>query len=107
MRREDRFPYAAGIWTQNGRFWEQNGGFFERSRHSTFELAMRAAIKYAKGRDAPTGGSLSWAGGVECPDETVHWYNSTGAKLEVWDRNGNAIEGSSEVWKAGKAEVES
>ncbi len=61
--------YEAGVW-------EQNTGFVPWSRHSTEAAAKSRARKYAAQRIAPTGGALSWSGGVRRPDGTVYWLTA-------------------------------
>lgn len=70
-------PYSVGEWEQHRE--EIDGiGFLARSRHSTEELARRAAIRLAKSFTHPTGGALSWAGGVRLPSGEVRWYGRDG-----------------------------
>lgn len=67
-----------------GRFeagvWEQGKGFVPWSSHITEAAAKKAALRYAKKQKQPTGGSLSWKGGVRRPDGSVMWF-STGYKV--------------------------
>ena len=75
--------YEAGVWDQN--IEQEDGvGFKMRSRHSTIELAIKAAIRYAKKRlnspDLLTGGALTWSGGYrEINNGKVFWVNSDGS----------------------------
>lgn len=77
-------PWAAGTWSQNT-------AFTSRSRHKTRKAAIKAAIRYARDQRAPTGGALTWAGGVRDPDDGVTWYDTSGRIEARWDRHGHPI----------------
>ena len=70
-------PYSAGIGEQRG------DGLVVLSHHSRRDLAVRAAVRYARGRQSPTGGALSWCGGVRSPDGRVSWYRTDGSF--IWE----------------------
>ena len=71
MDKNKNSAWKAGVW-------EQSFGFVEWSRHSTENLAIAAARKYARRlcrRGPGAGGTLSWAGGVRAPGGgAVTWY---------------------------------
>lgn len=70
--------YEAGVWEQHS---EDNDGdgLTVWSRHTTESLARAAAVRYARGRNAPTGGALSWCGGYRLTDGgRVRWVTATG-----------------------------
>jgi len=66
--------WAAGVW-------EQGRGLVEWSKHSTRELATKAAMKYSRQNHQSTGGLLTWAGGVMDPEGEITWI----------DRYGNSV----------------
>ena len=70
-RKTETQRWEAGIW-------EQIGGFVAWSSHKNESLALAAARRYARQRRAPTGGALSWSGGVCAPDGSVVWYDAAG-----------------------------
>lgn len=93
--------WAAGIWSQldEDPAWNPEG-FVAWSGHGTRDLAKKAAIRYAKrllSGCQPTGGALSWAGGVQKAGETtVDWYDATGRDLRKLWAGENREEGTGE-----------
>ena len=69
--------FEAGVWEQ---YREEDGGdgLSVRSRHGRMDLAIKAATRYARESSEPTGGPLSWSGGVRGPDGRVVWYDRAG-----------------------------
>lgn len=68
--------WAAGVW-------EQGAGLVVWSRHSSEVLARRAAVRYARRQHQPTGGMLSWCGGVRGPGgPDITWYRADGTEVQ-------------------------
>lgn len=57
--------------------WEPGMGMVVWSRHSTRDLAVRAAIRYARASRCQSGGMLTWSGSLD--GGGVTWYDRRGA----------------------------
>lgn len=77
MTKKRQLAWAAGVWNQITEN-DDGVGLVVWSRHTTRDLAERAARRYARDRTASTGGPLSWCGGVRAPDGSVRWLHADG-----------------------------